>query len=135
MPEQKCRAETSNVYQRVGLHKVTTVCVVEESACCAEDTSHAEAAKWQCDDKCSTCSCSGGTVSATGCNKGSGAPDGQPPEAYFVQLALAAVAVCFLAFGAVCWIMLCCRRKATLLPSKEMKSPEEEEEDQLAAGD
>ena len=133
MPEDACRKET-NVGRIGGLHLTTTLCIRDEAACCAEDMNHAKAAEWLCDDKCSTCSCSGGTVAATGCAKHSGAAD-QPPEAYFVQLALVVVAVCFVAGAAVCWIMLCCKRKAQLLPSKEMKSPEEEEEDQLAAGD
>ena len=60
---------------------------------------------------------------------------GEPEEAAFVQIAVIAVLVCFVAFGAICYIMLCCKRKPQKLPTSEMKSPEEEEEDQLAAGD
>ena len=101
---------------------------------CAEDKSHAALAAWKCADGCSTCTCIEGKVQASGCLK---APDSaaQPAEAYFVTIAFVTVVICFVAFVVIMYIILCCRRKGQPLPSKELKSPEEEEEDQLAAGD
>jgi len=118
-----------------GAKAVAKSCVIEAAGCCAEDTTHAASASWTCDDKCSTCSCNDGTVSADGCSEGAKPDSTQPAEAYLVQVAIGAVLVCFVAFGAICWIMLCCKRKAQPLPQKELKTPQEEEEDQLAAGD
>ena len=117
-----------------GAKAVAKTCVIEAGGCCAEDTSHAASASWTCDDKCSTCSCNDGTVSADGCTEGATPSSDQPAEAYLVQVAIGAVLVCFVAFGAICWIMLCCKRKAQPLPTKELKSPQEEEEDQLCGG-
>ncbi|KAL1521283.1 hypothetical protein AB1Y20_020952 [Prymnesium parvum] len=110
-------------------------CIVEMSGCCDEDDSHARAASWLCDDECNTCSCEDGVVKASGCKSGAKDGSGQPNEAYVVQLAIGAVLLCFVTFMAICYIMLCWRRKAHSLPTKEFTSPEEEEEDQLAAGD
>lgn len=120
----------------LGLGHVTIqppFCTTDAAGCCAEDTNHAQGAQWLCDDQCSNCICTGGMVIASGCTKGGG--NGQPLEAYVVQLAIIPVLACFCVCAAICWVMLCCRRKAQRLPMREMKTPEEEEEDQLAPGD
>lgn len=64
-----------------------------------------------------------------------GEDKGQPAEAYVVQGAFVVVLSCLFACAAICWIMLCCKRKTRPMSSKELAFPEEEEEAQLAAGD
>lgn len=124
---EKCMASEEDDMQA----PAPQTCITDTSGCCVEDERHARAAKWLCSDQCSTCSCASGTVNASGCVSGGGM--GQPAEAYLVQVAFGAVVFCLATFGAFCWIMLCCRRRA--MQSKELTSPQEEEEDQLAAGD
>ena len=57
-----------------------------------------------------------------------------PQRSSVAQIKRLPVAIAFLVFGAFCYLMICFR-KVRPLPTKELKSPEEEEEDQLAAGD
>ena len=109
---------------------------VEQVVCCMGDPNHALGASWMCDDGCSTCTCQGdGSISADGC--GGPPTDSQPStyglEEHLVEGASLAALTCFVAFGAVCYIMCCCKRAMGPLPTKELEKNEEDE--QLAAGD
>ena len=111
--------------------------LVETMDCCAADPNHAAGASWMCDDRCNTCTCTAdGSIKAAGCIIDLPAPE-QPPslfsEEYLVSGAMFVVLTCFLAFGVVCYIMCCCKRKPQALPTKELDKNEEDE--QLAAGD
>lgn len=105
--------------------------------CCAFDSNHGQFDSWTCDDGCNTCTCGPDGVSATGCALQEFGPpqtggQAESLESWLVRIALLPVAGCIICALAICYMMVCYKRKGKTL---EPAHPLDEEDQQLAAGD